>query len=81
MHNRNIPLLLTGQAISMAGDQLANVAFLWLITSLTGSASALSIVMAALILPNIAFRLVGGIITDRFHKKLVLILVSLLLWG
>ena len=62
----------------MAGDQLANVAFLWLITSLTGSAAALGIVMTALILPNIAFRLVGGIITDRFHKKLVLIAADLL---
>ena len=62
----------------MAGDQLANVAFLWLITSLTGSAAALGIVMTALILPNIAFRLAGGIITDRFHKKLVLIVADLL---
>lgn len=78
MHNRNIPLLLSGQAISMAGDQLANVAFLWLITSLTGSAATLGIVMTALVLPNIAFRLVGGIITDRFHKKLVLIVADLL---
>src|SRR5437868_1526344 len=34
--------------------------------------------MAALMLPNIAFRLVGGIITDRFHKKLVLIVADLL---
>lgn len=62
----------------MAGDQLANVAFLWLITSLTGSAATLGIVMTALMLPNIAFRLVGGIITDRFHKKLVLIVADLL---
>jgi len=62
----------------MAGDQLANVAFLWLITSLTGSAATLGIVMTALMLPNIAFRLVGGIITDRFHKKLVLIVPDLL---
>src|SRR5258708_22577840 len=78
MHNRNILLLLSGQAISMAGDQLANVAFLWLITSLTGSAATLGIVMTALLLPNIVFRLVGGIITDRFHKKLVLIVADLL---
>jgi DHA3 family macrolide efflux protein-like MFS transporter len=78
MPTRNIPLLLSGQAISMAGDQLANVAFLWLITSLTGLAAALGIVMTALMLPNIAFRLVGGIITDRFHKKLVLIVADLL---
>jgi ABC-type multidrug transport system permease subunit len=40
IYNRNIPLLLSGQAISMAGDQLGNVAFLWLITNLTGSAAA-----------------------------------------
>jgi hypothetical protein len=62
----------------MAGDQLANVAFPWLITSLTGSAAALSKVMMALILPNIVFRLVGGIITDRLHKKVVLIVADLL---
>jgi MFS family permease len=62
----------------MAGDQLANVAFLWLITSLTGSAATLGIVMTALLLPNITFRLVGGIITDRFHNMLVLIGADLL---
>lgn len=33
---RNVLLLILGQAVSKAGDQLATLAFLWLIITLTG---------------------------------------------
>jgi DHA3 family macrolide efflux protein-like MFS transporter len=75
--NRNTLLLLIGQGISKAGDQLAPVAFLWLVITLTGSATTLSLVMITLTLPNIAFRFIGGVIIDRCNKKLVLIIADL----
>ncbi|MCG8347126.1 MAG: MFS transporter [Chloroflexales bacterium] len=78
VENRNAVLLVAGQVISKAGDQLANVAFLWLITTLTGSAAALGSVMTALILPNIVFRLIGGVITDRFNQKYIMIVADIL---
>jgi DHA3 family macrolide efflux protein-like MFS transporter len=75
---RNTMLLLLGQAISRGGDQLSNVAFLWLVITLTGSAAALGLVMTALIVPNIAVRLIGGVFIDRLSKKVVLVLADVM---
>jgi DHA3 family macrolide efflux protein-like MFS transporter len=75
--NRNVLLLLSGQGTSEVGNQLFPIAFTWLVITLTNSPVALSIFTAALALPGVAFRLVGGIIIDRINKKFLLIFTDL----
>lgn len=70
---RDVVLLLAGQAISTAGDRISNIAFLWLVITLTGSAGALTVITTALVVPNILFRIVGGAFIDRVNKKALLV--------
>jgi MFS family permease len=60
------------------GYQLMILAQGWLIFELTGSALQLGILGAAIALPNILMTLIGGVIADRFGKKRILMVTSLI---
>jgi MFS family permease len=60
------------------GYQLMILAQGWLIFELTGSALQLGILGAAIALPNIMMTLIGGVIADRYGKKRILMVTSLI---
>jgi MFS family permease len=66
-------LLWTGQAISRLGDGAYTTAMAWQILLLTGSATAMGVVLVASTIPMIAFLLIGGVVADRIPKRLILI--------
>jgi MFS family permease len=64
---------------SVGATQLITLGQGWLIFELTGSALQLGLLGAAASLPNIAMTLFGGVIADRFDKRQILRITSLLI--
>jgi MFS family permease len=66
-----------GQAVSLLGDGMVNVALAFAVLDLTGSASALGLVLAARMLPLVGFLLAGGVMADRLPRRTVMIAADL----
>jgi MFS family permease len=75
---RDFKLFFLSQLISLSGTWMQSVAQLWLVYSLTKSPFYLGIVAAVSYLPILLFSAIGGVIADRFHKKNLLLLTSIL---
>src|SRR5581483_2689751 len=63
---------------SFLGNAMAPVAIAFAVLDLTDSATALGIVIAARMVPNVLFLLVGGVIADRLPRSIVLVGSALL---
>jgi len=72
---RDYRLVWVGESISLLGDQFHYVALSWLVLGLTGSGLALGTVMLAAALPRGIFLLLGGVLSDRFSPR------ALMLWS
>lgn len=66
-------LLWLGRTVSALGDAVRNIALVWLVKELTGSAVAMGLVMACSALPYLIFGLVAGAIVDRGDRRRLLI--------
>ncbi len=69
---RNFRLYFVGQTVSLSGTWTQGVAQAWLVLKLTGSGTALGLVIALQFLPLLLFGPFGGVITDRFDKRRLL---------
>ena len=56
---------------STAGSTMAPIALAFAVLDLTGSASALGLVLAARTIPMVLFLLLGGVVSDRFSRTTV----------
>lgn len=72
--NRDYLLLWSGQAISVLGTQVSQLAFPLLVLSLTGSPAQAGFVAAARSVPWLLFALPAGALVDRWERKRVMIL-------
>jgi DHA3 family tetracycline resistance protein-like MFS transporter len=73
--HREPRLLVTGQTVSQFGDGVALVALTLLVLDTTGdSASKLAWFVAARTTPLVIFLLVGGVIVDRFSRRILLLI-------
>ncbi|HWH37216.1 MAG TPA: MFS transporter [Candidatus Limnocylindrales bacterium] len=70
-----------GQAISLFGDRLHQLALAVLVYTVTGSPAATGLVFLAATLPNIALGPIAGTFVDRWDHKRVLIVTDLLRAG
>jgi hypothetical protein len=70
---RDFALLWTGMAVSLFGDGIYFVAIAWQVYQLENSPTALSVVGLASTLPLALFVLFGGVVSDRFDRRKVLI--------
>lgn len=75
LRTRDFRLVWFGESVSLLGDQFHYVALSWLVLGLTGSGLALGTVLLAASLPRGAFLLVGGVLSDRFSPR------TLMLWS
>ncbi len=75
---RDFKLFFLSQLISLSGTWMQSVAQLWLVYSLTKSPFYLGIVAAVSYLPILLFSAIGGVIADRFLKRNLLLLTSIL---
>jgi DHA3 family macrolide efflux protein-like MFS transporter len=76
--NRNFTLLWIGQLLSQIGDQCLLIAAITLISNLSNSPLAMLIPAISIALPQIIFGLVGGVIADRWNRKLLMIMSDVL---
>lgn len=66
-------LLIFGQGVSQIGDAAIRIALIIFVVQLTGSATALGIVTASFMLPNIVTFFFSGMVVDRLRRRTVMI--------
>ena len=71
---RDFALLWTGMTVSFLGDGLYTVAIAWQVYSLSNTPTALAVVGVAWMVPQVLLLLIGGAVSDRFERRLVLML-------
>jgi len=76
--NRNYGLYLVGNVAGWGGLAIADVMFLFIVFNETGSALAVAYVGIVEALPPIAIGLPAGILADRYDRRWVLVVTSLL---
>lgn len=81
LRERNFGLYYAGQSLSLLGDAMLPIALVFAVLETTNSASALGLVLAAGIVPQVLFMLAGGVIGDRMDRRLLMILCDLLRFG
>ncbi len=74
--NRPFFLLWVSQLVSQSGDYIFEVALLWLVLELTGSAFAVGIVVTGTILPGVLFGPFLGVYVDRWDRRRTLVVTN-----
>ncbi len=69
---------LIGSTISLLGDQFYLVALPWLVLDKLGSAATLGSLMMAGAVPRAALLLVGGVMTDRFSARWIMLTTAVI---
>lgn len=62
-----------GNIVSSLGDQFFIVALPWIILHMTGSGVALGTVLMLVGIPRLIFMVVGGVLSDRFSPRMLLL--------
>ncbi|HEX4519437.1 MAG TPA: MFS transporter [Gaiellaceae bacterium] len=75
---RDFALLWTGMSVSLIGDGILLVALAWQTYELSGSASTLGWIAAAYVSPMVVVLLGGGVLTDRFERRKLMIVADLI---
>jgi hypothetical protein len=70
---RDYRLLLAGQAVSLTGDAMVNVALAFAVLGAGGSASDIGIVFAARTAALLASLLAGGVVADRLPRRALMV--------
>ncbi len=78
LRSRNYQLFFIGQGISLIGTWITQLATVWLVYQLTGSALMLGFVSFISQIPNLLFGPFGGLIVDRSNRKHLLIITQIL---
>lgn len=79
---RNFRIFATGQVISNTGTWMQRVAQDWLVLELThNSGTAIGITTGLQFLPLLLFSLWGGMIADRYSKRLILMMTQTAMGG
>jgi len=72
LRHRDFRILWTGMTVSLVGDGIFLIAIAWESYALWNAPAALSIVSIGMTVPTIAFLLVGGVVSDRHDRRLVM---------
>ena len=70
---RDYALLTTAAVISLLGDGFFSVALAWQVYEISDAPTALSVVGAAWTLPVVLFILLGGVFSDRYDRRWLMI--------
>lgn len=70
---RPFAFLWAGQSISVLGDAVFTIAITWEVLLLTGSATAMSLIVIAQWGPKIVLLLFGGVLADRVSRRLLML--------
>ena len=78
LRHRDFRLLWVGMTTSLVGDGIFFVALAWQVYAISNVPTALSLVGIAMTVPQIVFLLAGGVVSDRFDRRRVMIAADLL---
>jgi MFS family permease len=73
LRHRDFRMLWSGMTVSLIGDGIFYVALAWQAYTLSNAPSALSTIGVAMTVPHLVFLLVGGVVSDRFDRRRVMI--------
>jgi hypothetical protein len=73
LHRRDYALLTGGSLVSLLGDGFFTVALAWQVYQISNVPTALSIVGAAWTAPVVIFILLGGVFSDRYDRRWLMI--------
>jgi MFS family permease len=76
--NRNFRLLWSGQVVSQLGDWFNTVAVFSLLFELTGSATAVALLMVLQVLPVAVVGPAAGVVVDRFNRQRIMIAADII---
>lgn len=79
--NRDFNLLWSGQAASILGSEISEIAYPLLILVATGSAAQAGLVTAAVLIANLVALLPAGVVADRYPRKRLLVISSVAQFG
>ncbi len=71
-------IYLGGQSVASTGTWMRSIAQDWLVLELTGSPTAVGVVMACQFLPMLVLGMYGGLLADRFPKRTILLVTQTL---
>ncbi len=74
LHHGPFARYMSGEVISMLGTWMQQMALGWVLTGLTSSAFMLGMVNFASGIPMLALTMWGGVVADRFDKRIILII-------
>jgi MFS family permease len=69
LRERNFALLWTGMTISLLGDGVLLIALAWKVYELSNTPSAMALVGLSMTIPHVALLLMGGVASDRFDRR------------
>ncbi len=78
LESRNYRLFFAGQAISLIGTWMTQVAMIWLVYHLTNSALLLGVVGFSSQIPSFVIGPFGGIFVDRWNRNRILVTTQIL---
>ena len=81
LRQRDFRLLFCGQAVSLFGDRMVNVALAFAVLELGHSASEVGLVLACRTLPLVLCLLAGGVVADRVSRRAVMVSADLVRLG
>ena len=73
LRHRDFRLLWSGMCVSLLGDGVFLVAMAWQVYALSNAPTALALVGIAMTVPTIVFLLLGGVVSDRFDRRRVML--------
>lgn len=73
LKERNFALLWTGMTVSLVGDGILLVALAWKVYELSNTPSSMAVVGLAMTVPHVGLLLLGGVVSDRFDRRRVMI--------
>ncbi len=74
--HRDYRLLAGGMSVSLLGDGVFLVALAWQVYTMSDAPTALATVGIAMTIPTIACLLIGGAVSDRFDRRLVMLIAD-----
>jgi MFS family permease len=77
LRHRDFRLLWSGMCVSLLGDGVFLVAMAWQVYALSNAPTALSLVGIAMTIPTICCLLLGGVVSDRFDRRRVMLAADL----
>src|SRR5690349_8823614 len=78
MRHRGLRRLLVGVFLSNVGTWMQNIALGVLAYDMTGSATFVGLVYSAQLAPSLVFSIPGGVLADRFDRRLLLVIMSMI---